>query len=105
MNDAHSADKLSFRAHLIRVHGRKRDTTVRVLLIETTNIEAIYEGFASLSKCMRWISRLSAVKVSKEESLAVIKLLERKKLATVHDVRASPQDLEMLGLHRADSQG
>ena len=105
MMEPHSDDKLSFRAHIIRVHGRKRDTTVRVLLVETTNIEAIYEGFAPLSKCMRWMNRLSSVKVPKEESIALIKLLERKKLATIHNVHATPQDLELLGLYRADSQG
>ena len=103
MNELHAIDKLSFRVHLIRVYGRKRDHTVRVLLVETTSVQAVYEGFASLSKCMRWINRLSAKSITKDELRAVLKLLERKKLATIQDILASPHDLESLGLLRADT--
>jgi hypothetical protein len=102
MNDSPSVDKLSFRVHLIREHGRKRDLSVRVLLIENTNVQSVYEGFVSWALCMRWIDRLSAMGVSEVELAAVLKSLERKRLATISYVQASPHDLESLGIYRAD---
>jgi hypothetical protein len=95
--------KLPFRIHLIRVHGRKGNLTVRVLLVETTSAQAVYEGFASWSKCRRWIKQLSNIGTSGYELAAVRKLLDQKRLATIKEVQASLYDLEALGLHRADS--
>ena len=91
---------LPFRAHLFRIHG---DKTVRILLVETTSAQAVYEGFGPWSKCRRWIKRLAPSGVSKDELAIVRKLLDRKQLATIRNVRASVHDLEALGFHRADS--
>jgi hypothetical protein len=95
--------KLPFRIHLIGIHGRKGRLTVRVLLVEITSAQAVYEGFGSWSKCSRWINQLSSIGISKGELTVVRKLLDQKKLATIKEVRASRHDLEALGLHRADS--
>ena len=95
--------KLSFRVHLIRIDGRKGKLAVRVMLVETTSAQAVYEGFGSWSKCRRWINQLSSIGISRYELAAVRKLLDRKRLATIKEVRASLYDLEALGLHRADS--
>jgi hypothetical protein len=103
MSNAFPVVKLPFRVHLIRIQGRKGNLTVRVLLVETTSAQAVYEGFGSWPKCRRWINQLSTVRVSKDELAVVQKLLDRKQLATIKEVRASLHDLELLGLHRADS--
>ena len=95
--------KLPFRIHLIRVPGRKGSVTVRVLLVETTSAQAVYEGFVSWSKCRRWINQLSSIRISRYELAVIQKLLDRKRLATIKEVEASLYDLEALGLHRADS--
>jgi hypothetical protein len=95
--------KLPFRIHLIRVHGRKGCITVRVLLVETTSAKAVYEGFASWSKCRRWINQLSSIGISRYELAVIRKLLDQKRLATIKEVEASLYDLEALGLQRADS--
>ena len=95
--------KLSFRIHLIRIHGRKNSLTVRVMLVETTSAQAVYEGFGSWSKCRRWINQLSSIGISRYELAAVRKLLDQKRLATIKEVQASLYDIEALGLHRADS--
>jgi hypothetical protein len=95
--------KLPFRIHLIRIYERKSALTVRVMLVETTSAQPVYEGFGSWSKCRRWINQLSSVRVSRGELAVVRKLLDQRRLATILEVRASPYDLESLGLHRVDS--
>ena len=95
--------KLPFRIHLIRVQGRKGSVTVRVLLVETTSAQAVYEGLGSWSKCRRWINQLSSIDISRNELAVIRKLLDQKRLATIKEVQASLCDLEALGLHRADS--
>jgi hypothetical protein len=96
--------KLPFRVHLIRMHGRKSRPTLRVLLVEATSAQAVYEGFGSWSKCTRWINQLSSIGISRDELTLARKLLDQNRLVTVKDeVQASPDELNSLGLHRADS--
>ena len=96
--------KLPFRVHLIRMYGRKSNPTLRVLLVEVTSAQAVYEGFGSWAKCTRWIHRLSEAGISRGELALIRKLLDQNRLVTTKDeVRASPDELMSLGLHRADS--
>jgi hypothetical protein len=96
---------LPFRVHLIRIPGRKSSPTLRLLLVEATSGQAVYEGFGSWSKCMRWIVQLSIIGIPRDELAAVRKRLDRNRLVTMNDqVWASLVELESLGLHRADSQ-
>jgi hypothetical protein len=103
MNKSRSVAKLRFRVHLIGMHESDRGLTIRVLLVETSSAKAVYEGLGSWSKCRRWITRLSTIHLSGEELAVVRKRLDRKRLATIQEVRASPRELESLGLRRADS--
>ncbi len=104
MSKALPVDTLQFRVHLIRVHGRPRTPSLRVILVETTSAQAVYEGFGSWSKCMRWIGELSSIGIRGDELALVRKLLDQERLVTMKDeVRASLDTLELLGLHRVDS--
>lgn len=94
--------KLPFRIHLIRMYERKGTLTVRVMLVETTGAQAVYEGFGSWTKCRRWINQLSSIRISRYELAVIRKLLDQKRLATIREVHASLYDLEALGLQRAD---
>jgi hypothetical protein len=102
MNNAPPAVRLSFRVHLIRIHGPESTPVVRVLLVETTSAVAIYEGFGAWSTCKRWIERLSDIGLSPDELAVVRNSLERRRLVTIQEVRASLDEIELLGLHRAD---
>lgn len=102
MTNSRLATELRFRVHLIRMHGRDRRFAVRILLVETSNAKAVYEGLGSWTKCVRWIRCLSTIRISGEELTLVRKRLDQKCLATIQEVRASPSEIESLGLHRAD---
>lgn len=102
MTKSRSVAKLRFRLHLIRMHGSDRRLAVRVLLVETSSAESVYEGLGSWTKCMGWITRLSTIRVSREELAVVRKRLDQKRLATIEEVVASPREIESLGLRRAD---
>jgi hypothetical protein len=102
MNEPASVDKPSFRVHFIRTPGRKCDLSIRVLVVETADVQAVYEGFISWTTCRRWIDRLESMGIPAEELEVVRRLLDRRKLATIQSVRASPLELEPLGLQRAD---
>ena len=69
---------------------------------ETTSAVAIYEGFGAWSTCKRWIERLSDIGLSPDELAVVRNSLERRRLVTIQEVRASLDEIELLGLHRAD---
>lgn len=98
-----SCETLPFRIHLIRMRGKRANAMVRVLLVEATNARVVYEGFGTWAKCNNWLQILSNKSISTDELANLQNLLIRKRLATIHDVRASLNDLEPLGFFRADS--
>ncbi len=103
MTKAPPQGPLPFRVHLIRIHGRS--PTLRFLLVEATSAQAVYEGFASWSKCMRWMVQLSKAGIAGKELAAARKRLDQNLLVTISDeVWASVEELESLGLHRADTK-
>jgi len=104
MSKSRSAVTHQFRVHLIRLHGHQSSPTLRVILVEATSAQAVYEGFGPWPECMRWIGELTSCGISGDELVLVQQLLDQKRLVTMKDeVRASLDALESLGLHRADS--
>ena len=104
MDSALPDARLSFRAYIIRLHGPENDPTVRVLLVETSKAQAIYEGFGSLSQCERWIVQLTGWIIPKDVLSVLRKRIEQKRMATIKGVRASLREIELIGLHRSDQQ-
>ena len=79
MNSALPDDQLSFRAYFIRIHGPEIDPTVRMLLVETSVAQPIYEGFGSLSQCEQWMVQLTGWIIPS----ALRKRIEQKRMATI----------------------
>jgi hypothetical protein len=102
MNEHTPVLEVPFDMHMFRLHGPKRNPTVRVLLIATNTAQTVYEGSASWTECRGWIRGLSSAGISIEELAVLRNVLGRKRLATIKEVRVSLNDLELLGLHRAD---
>ena len=104
MSQSPSAVTLAFRAHLIRVDGPRSSPNLRLILAEAASARMVYEGFGSWLECMRWIGALTRIGISGDELALIRQQLDQKRLATMKDeVLASPDELESLGLHRADS--
>jgi len=102
MNDALPTDRLSFRVHFMRIKGPESDPTVRVLLVETTKAQAVYEGSGTWSECRRWVTQISECAIFGDQFVAVEKRLELNRLATIEEMQVSLYDLESVGFHRAD---
>jgi hypothetical protein len=104
MNERLPAEVLPFHMQLFRLHGPRKNPTMRVLLIEAQDGQTVYEGFASWSECKGWIKQLSSADISTNQLAALRNLLGRNRLAAIKEVWVSLHDLESLGLHRADGQ-
>jgi len=87
----------------IPVHRRKKYPTIRVLLVEVTQAQFIFEGFVLWSKCRLWINRLSSPRATGDELTGVRKLLDTRQLVTIKEVQATLRELDLLGLQRVDS--
>ena len=103
MNEALPNIRLSFRARFIRMNAHERDPTVRVILVERTESKTIYEAFGTWRQCKRWIARVSGCVILADQFVAVQKCIELNRLATIHEVQASMDDLESVGFRRANS--
>jgi hypothetical protein len=93
---------LSFRAYFIRLHGPEIHPTVRVLLVETSQAQPIYEGFGSLPECERWIVQLTGWIISKDALPVLRKRIEQKRMATINGFKISRREIESIGLQRLD---
>jgi hypothetical protein len=102
MNNALQNTRQSFCVLFIRMHGPEIDPTVRVLLIETSRANTVYEGFGSWSQCERWVAKISGREIPRDQLSLVQKRLELKHLATIEELQASLVDLDSVGLSRAD---
>jgi hypothetical protein len=102
MDQALPIVRLSFRVHLIRIHGPEVEPTVRGLLVETTNALAVYEGFGRWSQWKLWIGQISESVIQRDKLAAAHKRLDQNKMATI-EVRATLDDLDSVGLRRADT--
>jgi len=100
MTEALPHFRLSFRVHFIRMSGHEMDPTVRVILVETTESKTIYEGFGTWRQCKGWIVRVSGCVILADQFAAVHKCLKLNRLATIHEVQASVDDLESVGFRR-----
>jgi hypothetical protein len=102
MNSALPDDQLSFRAYFIRIHGPEIDPTVRMLLVETSVAQPIYEGFGSLSQCEQWMVQLTGWIIPKDVLSVFRKRIEQKRMATIKGVQVSRREIESIGLQRLD---
>jgi hypothetical protein len=102
MDSALPDTTLSFRAYFIRIHGPEIDPTVRVLLVEISEAQPIYEGFGSLSQCERWIVQLTGWIIPKDVLSVLRKRIEQKRMATIKGVQVSRREIESIGLQRLD---
>ena len=100
MNKLSGSDGLIFDVHLIRISESPLDPTVRILLVATASMEAVYEGIGSWSTYSNWLSQFSHADI-REVNLAA-KKLKRSKYATLRARNISLFDLESLGLNRVD---
>jgi hypothetical protein len=103
MDDVLPDTRLSFRAYFIRLHGPESGPTIRVLLVETSKVRSIYEGFGSWPQCERWIGQLTGWIIQRDVLADLRKRLEQKQLATINVVRTSVDIIESVGLSRVDS--
>jgi len=102
MDSALPDARLSFRAYIIRLHGPENDPTVRVLLVETSKAQSIYEGFGSLSQCERWIVQLTGWNIPREVLSILRKRLRQRRMSTIKGVQVSRREIESIGLQRLD---
>ena len=103
MNKENSAIRLSFRAYFIRLLGPESEPTVRVLLVESTAAQAIYEVSGSWPQCKRWITLISECPILADQLAAIHTRLELKRLAAIQEMRASLRDLNAAGFRRVDT--
>jgi len=103
MNNAPPTNRLFFRVHFMRIHGPESDPIIRVLLVETTKAQTIYEGFGTWPECRRWVAQISECAIFGDQFAAVEKRLEVNQLATISETQISLGRLEAVGFRRADS--
>ena len=89
--------------HFIRVIGAEKGLTVKILLVERKTAQPIYEGLGTWSQCKRWVAQISGYAIMGGPLIAVRKRLETNQLATIHEMRATLNDIESAGLCRVDS--
>jgi len=96
-----STNPHSFLAHFIRIEGPESDPTVRVLLVEASAGQTIYEGFGTWPQCRRWIALVSTCGIFADQFASIERLLQMKRLATIKEFHVSTCDLESFGFRRA----
>jgi hypothetical protein len=72
-----------------------------VILVEVAGSKTIYEAIGTWRQCKRWISQVSRSVILADQFAVAEKRIELNRLATIHDVQASPDDLEAAGFSRA----
>jgi hypothetical protein len=76
-----------FRVLFIGMSGPLPDPTVRVLLVGTTGVRAVYEGMKPWSKCKHWIGGLRGLTVPEDSVAQVCKTFERTQLRSFKERR------------------
>jgi hypothetical protein len=82
------------------MNGPGSELTVRVILVERMGIGCVYEGFGTWRQCKGWIVRVSGCVILADQFAAAYKCLRLNRLATIHEVQASVDDLESVGFRR-----
>ena len=103
MNNDLSDTQQSFRVHFIRVNGPESDPKVRVLLVESTSAQSIYERFGTWSQCRRTIVQISECAIFGDQFADIERRLEMNRMGSIKDIHVSVCDLESAGFRRADS--
>jgi hypothetical protein len=102
MDSALPDARVSFRGYFIRMNGPESDPMVRMLLVETSKAQSIYEGFGSLSQCERWIVQLTGWIIPRDVLSVLRKRLKQRQMVTIKGVRVSRREIESIGLQRSD---
>jgi hypothetical protein len=102
-----SSSELICRAHLIWMADSQDEPLVRILLVATGGIQAVYEGLKSWPDCWNWISKLLGDRELKSElhlevdSRSIRMLLEREGLIMFPMLKIQICDLASHGFQRA----
>ena len=102
MNEPRGSDELTFQVHVIRISESPLNPTVRILLVATASVQAVYEGIGSWSVYSSWLSQFLRAETREREVNLAAKRLKRSKYAVLHALNISPGDLESFGLNRVD---
>jgi hypothetical protein len=102
MHDSSPRSGRSFRVHFIAMHGPENDLTVRVLFVECTRAQIIFEGFGAWPQCESWVNQFSGWSIDRDVLTFVQRRLKQKKMATIERVMVSVVDIEAIGLRRAN---
>lgn len=73
-----------------------------MLWVAPSETPAVYEGFGTWNKCIKWINKLSDIETATHDWINTYKLLERDQYVMIPCVYASVHQLEMLGFERVD---
>jgi hypothetical protein len=98
MDSALSDARLSLRVYFISMNGPESDPLVRMLLVETSKAQSIYEGFGSLSQCKQWFVQLTGWIIPRDVLSVLRKRLKQRQMATIKGVRVSRREIESIGL-------
>lgn len=107
MQETSNSDDLIFRLHLIWMSDTHDDPTVRILLVATGDIPAVYEGLGSWSSYSVWIRNLCAAEATSEpqtgeKTKRVAQRVIRNRFSTLRQRKISVRELAMRGFHRVD---
>jgi hypothetical protein len=92
-----------FRVHVMRMYEPEQELSVRVLIVETSHAQPVYERCGTWSQCEIWIAELSGWFISKDELIKVRKRVEQKRMATIKQIRTSFHKMESIGFCRVDN--
>jgi hypothetical protein len=99
--------ELICRVHLIWMPDPQGEPLVRILLVSTEGIQAVYEGLKSWTDCWSWISVLlddhepRSAPQREFDARLIRRLLEREGLATLPALAVPTCELALQGFHRA----
>ena len=92
----------SFSAIIIQIHEHGSEPTIRLILVEMANTQAVYERFGTWAQCEILLASLMGCSVAKDKMVGVRKRLKRKRPVIIASVMASQCQLEGIGFPRAD---
>lgn len=108
MQEATHPNEMTYRAHFIWMSDSQGDPTVRILLVATGGIKAVYEGLGPWSYYSNWIRNLLNIEetnceISPEKSRKPFKRLPtRNRFTTFQGLRIPACELALHDFHRVD---
>ena len=102
VSESSYAAEVVVRIHLIWMAGPRRDPKVRVLLVEASGAQAVYERVDSWFACSQWLDQVLGAGALDDELAVAKEAFLRDQYATVKDVRVLAHTLESGAFHRVD---